>query len=345
MALIQQLAPEANSTRWDDFVHHHNEGTFFHLAGWQRVIQNTYQHKCYYYYAEDEQGEIVGILPLVEQKSALFGHSLVSTPFCVYGGAIANSDEVKKELEDHAIKLAEQLNVDYLELRYKSPQDNDKFITKSVHSYFTYALGDTDETVLAGIKKKQRAVIRHSLKEPLNTDFDADVKDVHDVYAQSVRNLGTPVFPAKYFKNLKKEFGALCELMAVTHQNKPVSAVLSFYFKNEVLPYYGGGLNEARQLKSNDLMYYSLMCHAVKDKNCNSFDFGRSKNESGAYKYKKHWGMEPQPLHYQYYLVKAKELPNLSPNNPKYKMFIKMWQKLPLWASQILGPLLSKYLG
>ncbi|WAJ70708.1 FemAB family XrtA/PEP-CTERM system-associated protein [Catenovulum adriaticum] len=345
MASIQKLAVNSNSEKWDQFVHNHPEGTFFHLAGWQNVIHNTYQHKCWYLYSEDEKGNILGVLPLVELKSKLFGHSLVSTPFCVYGGVIAESNESKQALEEHAIELAKELNVDYLELRYQAPQHNDKFLTKSMHSYFTYELGETDEAILAGIKKKQRAVIRHALKEPLTTNFDAKVTHVHDIYAESVRNLGTPVFPAKYFKNLKQEFGEQCELMTVESNNKAVSAVMSFYYKNEVLPYYGGGLSEARQLKSNDLMYYALMCHAANNKQCTRFDFGRSKNDSGAYKYKKHWGMEPQPLYYQYYLVKATELPNLSPNNPKYKMFIKMWQKLPLWASQKLGPFLSKYLG
>lgn len=345
MALIQQLPINSNSKKWDDFVNNHPEGTFFHLAGWQNVIHKTYQHKCWYFYAEEANGEISGVLPLVELKSKLFGHSLVSTPFCVYGGAIAATDETKLALENKAIELAKKLNVDYLELRYKTPQNNENFLSKSAHSYFTYDLADSDEAILAGIKKKQRAVIRHSLKEPLETNFNADVSQVHQVYAESVRNLGTPVFPAKYFENLKQEFGDLCELMTVESNNSPVSAVMSFYYKNEVLPYYGGGLNEARQLKSNDLMYYALMCHAATNQQCNSFDFGRSKNDSGAFKYKKHWGMTPQPLYYQYYLVKATELPNLSPNNPKYKMFIKMWQKLPLWASRMLGPLLSKYLG
>jgi FemAB-related protein (PEP-CTERM system-associated) len=122
------------------------------------------------------------------------------------------------------------------------------------------------------------------------------------------------------------------------------SAVMNFYFNNQVLPYYGGGNDTARGLKSADFMYYQVMCHA-REKSCRWFDFGRSKNDSGPYKYKKNWGMEPKSLYYYYHLVNAKELPNLSPNNPKYKFFIQMWQKLPLKVSQFIGPFLSKYLG
>ena len=119
---------------------------------------------------------------------------------------------------------------------------------------------------------------------------------------------------------------------------------MNFYFNEQVLPYYGGGNDAARQLKSADYMYYQVMCHG-RDKGCNWFDFGRSKNDSGPFKYKKNWGMEPQSLHYYYHLVNAEALPNLSPNNPKYKYFIRMWQKLPLKLSQFLGPFLAKYLG
>lgn len=342
---IHQLNQNSDSKAWDDYVDNHQEGSFFHLSGWMRVIAKTYQHKSHYIYATNKDNQIIGVLPLVEQKSFLFGHTLVSTPFCVYGGAIADSPEVQTKLEDEAIEIAKKLNVDHLELRYKSEQNNPKFLTKDTHCYFTYDLEDSDDKILAGVKKKQRAVIRQSLKESLETDFNASTKMVHDVYAESVRNLGTPVFPAKYFENLKQEFGERCELMTVAKEGKIASAVMSFYYKQQVLPYYGGGLFEARALKSNDLMYYALMCHAQQNKNCTNFDFGRSKNDSGSFKYKKHWGMEAIPLHYQYYLVKSSELPNLSPNNPKYQMFIKMWQKLPVKVSQFLGPFLSKYLG
>ncbi|WP_143871120.1 FemAB family XrtA/PEP-CTERM system-associated protein [Catenovulum sediminis] len=342
---IETLEIGTRQADWDAYVDNHSDGNFFHLSGWQSVIKNSYKHKDHFIYATDEENQIIGVLPLFEQKSRLFGHALVSTPFCVYGGAIANNNEIKHQLESAAIKLAEDLQVDYLELRYKSLQDNEKFITKNAHSYFTYPLAESDEKILAGIKKKQRAVIRHALKENLNVNFDAQVKDVHDIYSESVRNLGTPVFPARYFYQLKKVFGERCEFMTVSKENDILSAVLSFYYKGEVAPYYGGGVQEARHYKSNDLMYYALMCHAHNERNCHSFDFGRSKNESGAYKYKKHWGIEPQPLYYQYYLVKAAELPNLSPNNPKYKIFINLWQKLPVRVSQFLGPFLSKYLG
>ena len=144
---------------------------------------------------------------------------------------------------------------------------------------------------------------------------------------------------------MQAEFGQDVDVVVVNDPSgKPSNAVMNFYFNDQVLPYYGGGNSDARYLKSADLMYYHVMCQAKK-KGYQWYDFGRSKNDSGPYKYKKNWGMTPEPLHYYYHLVKAEDLPNLSPNNPKYKLFIAMWQKLPLKVSQIIGPFLSKYLG
>lgn len=326
---------------WDDFVYASDEATFFHLSGWQDIIDSV-GHKCFYLYAT-QAGTIVGVLPLARVKSLLFGDALVSTPFCVYGGAVG-SDNVKRFLESAAQQLATQLQVQHLELRNQYPQQN-SLHTRVQHANFSMALADTPEQILADVKKKQRAVIRHSLNESLNYTLDPALDDFYHTYSQSVLNLGTPVFSKTFFTKILEVFPDNSEILTVRKDNKAISSVLSFYFKGQVLPYYGGGIEQARQLKSNDFMYYQLMCHAKLNKQCDQFDFGRSKIDSGAYSYKKHWGMTATELPYQYYLVTADELPNLSPNNPKYQLFIRLWKKLPLKFSQWLGPKLSKYLG
>ncbi|WNO60696.1 FemAB family XrtA/PEP-CTERM system-associated protein [Rheinheimera sp. MMS21-TC3] len=326
---------------WDDFVYASDEATFFHLSGWQDIIDSV-GHKCFYLYAT-QANTIVGILPLARVKSRLFGDALVSTPFCVYGGAIG-SDDVKRFLELSAQQLATKLQVQHLELRNQHAQNNN-LETRVQHANFSTPLADSPEQILAAVKKKQRAVIRHSLNESLHYTLDSSLDDFYQTYSQSVRNLGTPVFSKTFFAKILTTFANESEILTVRKDNKAISSVLSFYFKGQVLPYYGGGIEQARQLKSNDFMYYQLMCHAKLNKQCDQFDFGRSKIDSGAYSYKKHWGMTATELPYQYYLVTADELPNLSPNNPKYQLFIRLWKKLPLKFSQWLGPKLSKYLG
>lgn len=345
--LIKSLKP-TDFTRWNDYVKSHNQGSFFHLSGWQTVIENSFDHGCYYLYAEVE-GKICGVLPLVEVKSKLFGHALISTPFCVYGGAITDSEDITRQLEQHACEIAEQLEVDYLELRYKEKQ-NSSLLLKQASSTFGCELGDDAEKILANVKKKQRAVIRHSLKNELSftttqKNNSQVFEDFYQLLSTSYRNLGTPIFSKKFFQQLVDVFGDDVDIAVIADKTEqPSTAVMNFYFNEQVLPYYGGGNSDARYLKSADYMYYQIMCSA-RDKGYTWFDFGRSKNDGGPYKYKKSWGMEPEPLYYYYHLVKAQDLPNLSPNNPKYKVFIGLWQKLPLKISQLIGPFLSKYLG
>lgn len=344
-AIVKKLTP-ATYNLWDDYVKQHSQGSFFHLSGWQQVISKSFAHDCYFLYIQLNDN-ILGVLPLVEVKSKLFGHALVSTPFCVYGGAIADSVEYTRQLEQEACQLAEQLGVDYLELRYKEQQDSN-LLLKQAHSTFGCELAEDGDKILASIKKKQRAVIRHSLKNELTCELQSGTDNLSDFYqllSTSYRNLGTPIFSKTYFNNLAEVFGDEIDIAVIKDKNGDLSsAVMNFYFNDQVLPYYGGGNDAARGLKSADYMYYQVMCNAS-EKGYKWYDFGRSKNDSGPYKYKKNWGMEPQPLYYYYHLVNAKELPNLSPNNPKYKLFIQLWQKLPLKVSQIVGPFLSKYLG
>ena len=336
---------QSDKPLWNEFVDTHEHGTFFHLAEWAELIKDVFSHAAHYIWARSiTSGEVLGVLPLVEQKSKLFGHSLISTPFCVYGGAIAKNDNIREALENKALEIGRELAVDYVELRYKKEVQNENFDRFCHHSTFGSELLEGRDNILAAVKKKQRANIRHSLKNALNIRIDEDAETAYGIYSESVRNLGTPVFHPSYFPSLFNYFGNKVNVLTVESNGKPISSVLSFYYKNQVLPYYGGGTSSARTLKSNDLMYFELMCHA-QERGCQHFDFGRSKDDSGAFKYKETWGMQPEPLHYMRALVKATEHPNLSPNNPKYALVINTWKKLPLWVSRIVGPYLSKYLG
>lgn len=328
---------------WDAYVARKEDATFFHLAGWYRAIGDSFGHEPHYLRAVDDAGNMRGILPLFEVKSVLFGHALVSVPFGVYGGAVADSADIRRKLEDHAATLATDLGVDYLELR-NIEQSRDDWPVKSLHATFRRELPPEDESILLSIKNKQRAVVRKSLRNGLRSEIQHDVDDFFHAYSTSVRNLGTPVFSKRYFRNLKSVFRDQCEIVAVKAQEELHCGLISFYFKDQVLPFYGGGLPISRQSKAMDFMYYDLMCRAAKS-GCNSYDFGRSKVDSGPYNYKRHWGFTPQLLHYQYFLVKAEKLPDLNVANPRFQLMINAWRKLPLRVSQTLGPMVSKYLG
>lgn len=329
--------------RWDAYVNAAPGATFFHRAGWKIVLERAFGHSTFFLYAEDA-GEIVGVLPLAQVKSVLFGNTLASLPFCVYGGIVADNDAVATALREEACRLAQQLKVDALELRNMTPSNAD-WPVKELYYTFRKAIDPCDDVNLKAIPNRQRAMVRKGLKEGLSSEWDAGVERLYRVYSESVRNLGTPVFSVKYLRILRQVFGDDCSVLMIKHQGKDVAAVMSFYFRDEVIPYYGGSTSEARTIKGvNHVMYWELMRYSA-EQGYRLFDFGRSKAGTGPYSFKKNFGFEPQSLPYEYYLVKSTSVPDVNPLNPKYQLMINVWSKLPLPVANFMGPFLARSLG
>jgi FemAB-related protein (PEP-CTERM system-associated) len=340
---VQALENGAQA-KWDAFVDVCDDATFFHRAGWKRVIEESLGHDAHFLYAEDEAGQIVGVLPLVFIRSPLFGKSLSSTAFCVYGGPAVLSTEAADALTARAVEIGQRLRVGHIEYRSRKPTQSDWTRNSSLYVTFRKPIDPDPEKNLLAIPRKQRAMVRKGIKNGLASEIDQNVERMHAIYAESVRNLGTPVFPRRYFAALKKEFGNDCEVLTIVSQGKPVASVMSFFFRNEVLPYYGGGTIEARDVAANDFMYWEVMRRAG-ERGYGLFDFGRSKVGTGAFDFKTHWGFEPEPLHYEYRLLTAKELPEINPLNPKFKLFIAAWKRLPLPVANFIGPWIASDLG
>lgn len=336
------LLSHADFGKWDAFVEACPEATFFHRAGWKTIIEKAFGHRTHYLLAE-RNGAIVGVLPLTEIKSRLFGHSLVSNAFCVYGGIAATDEDARNTLDQHAQALALELNVDHMEYRQIKPFHAD---WPSQDLYFTFRKPidpDVEQNMLA-IPRKQRAMVRKGIKNGLTSELDSGVDRFFSLFADNVKRHGTPALPKRYFALLKEVFGKDCEILSVLHEGQLVSSVLTFYFKDEVLPYYAGDLEDARHLAANDFKYWELMRMGC-ERGYRLFDYGRSKLGTGQYDFKKNWGFEPTPLHYEYYLVNARSIPQHNPLNPKYRLFIQMWRKLPTPVANTLGPHIVKNLG
>jgi FemAB-related protein (PEP-CTERM system-associated) len=337
-----KLLDESNCSRWDEFVQQNTDATFFHQAGWKVVIEKAFGHKTYFFYVE-KKGKITGILPLVHINSLLFGNTLVSLAPCVYGGVVASDNQSYIELNEKACHLANELGVNCLEIRNKAQKHPDRPY-KELYVYFRKELdADIDKNFMA-IPRKQRAMVRKGIEAGLTSVIDTNIDSIYKAYSESVRNLGTPVFSKKYFQILKDVFGHQCEVLSVLHNGQLIASVMSFYFKDEILPYYGGGTELSRILKGNDFMYWEVMRRAV-EKGIKVFDFGRSKIGTGSYSFKKNWGFSPQQLYYEFYLVKSTSIPDVNTLNPKYKFFIAAWKRLPLSISQVIGPFLAKNLS
>lgn len=333
---------DSDSAAWNQYVDQAENSTFFHLQEWRSIYTDVLGHKPYYLIAKSNQ-EIVGVFPLVQVKSRLFGNALISVPFGVYGGALADDDQVYQALSEHAIELAQELGVDYVEVR-EQQQTCSEWTAKDLYVTFQKPLFDNEEENFKAIPRKQRAMVRKAIDQGLTSEWDDSAERFYAMYSESVRNLGTPVLAKKYYQSLLGTFGDKCSVLTILNEGKPVSSVLNFYFKDQVLPFYGGGPAEARACKANDFMYWELMRLSVAQ-GIKVFDFGRSKNGAGSYRFKKHWGFEPEPLYYRFHLVNAKQLPDLNPTNPKYQMAIKAWKKLPLPVTHIVGPIIARNLG
>lgn len=339
---VSELQP-VDFARWDQFVSGCSEATFFHRAGWKTVLEQAFGHRAYFLYAEAD-GRIEGVLPLAEVSSILFGHTLVALPFCVYGGVAATTERARRALDEAARMLAGELRVDHLEYRSRTPQQPD-WVHRDLYVTFRKEIDPDVERNLLAIPRKQRAMVRKGIKEGLKSEIDEGVDRFFAAYSASVHRLGTPVFSRRYFQILMQVFGADCEVLTVTQgEGRLIASVLSFYFRDEVLPYYGGGTAAAREVAGNDFMYWEVMRRAC-ERGIRVFDYGRSKLGTGSYDFKKNWGFEPQPLHYEYLLVNAKRVPDHNPLNPKYRLFIKLWQRLPLPIANLIGPHIVKSLG
>jgi FemAB-related protein (PEP-CTERM system-associated) len=328
--------------RWDAFVAACPEATFFHRAGWREVLERAFGHRTHYLLAE-RGGEIVGVLPLTEIRSRLFGHALISNAFCVYGGIATTDEAARAALDSEARKLARALQVGYLEYRNLRPRHPD-WPTQDLYCTFRKPLEPDVEANLKAVPRKQRAMVRKGMKNGLKAEFDADVDRFYALFADNVHRHGTPVLPRHYFVLLKEVFGADCDVLTVTHQGRAVSSVLTFWFRDEVLPYYAGDVPAARELAANDFKYWELMRHAC-ERGCRVFDYGRSKRGTGQFDFKKNWGFTPQPLYYEYDLVRLSHIPQHNPANPKYRLFIALWKRLPRAVVNTLGPHLVKSLG
>jgi FemAB-related protein (PEP-CTERM system-associated) len=287
---------------------------------------------------------LCGVFPLGEVKHLLFGHSLVSVPFCVYGGVLANDDQAREALEIDATRLATDLGVDYLEARNQRPVRDDWLRKDGLYVTFRRAISEDHDANMNAIPRKQRAMVRKGIKAGLVGELDEGIDNLYLAYSESVRNLGTPVFPKAHFRAIRAEFGDDVDVVTVRHEGVVVASVMNYYFRDQVLPFYGGGVATARNLAANAFMYWEVMRRAV-ERDCRVFDFGRSKVGTGSYSFKKHWGFEPEPLNYEYHLVRASEMPDLNPNNPKYRLFINAWKKLPVGVSRAIGPWLARGLA
>jgi FemAB-related protein (PEP-CTERM system-associated) len=327
---------------WDQFVLDHPHGSPFHLTAWMKSIEQTFGYRPLYLLAATGK-RIRGVLPLFLVKNLLMGKALISSPFAVYGGILADSEESRQALCAQARKLGEQLEVKHLEFRNGWEEQCSGLARIQRYVTFTQAIGPEEGAILEAIPRKTRYMVRKSLKEKMESRREfSDSNAFEQLYSQSLRRLGTPGFPPCHFRALLDNFRGMVDIREVRLGDRTVAAVLSFYFRDQVLPYYGASDPEYNAFAPNNFMYYDLMRWGGRN-GYSIFDFGRSKKVKGSYDFKSHWGMMERELPYEVMLVKRKKLPNYSPANPVFRLPILCWQRLPLAVTRALGPRLIRF--
>jgi FemAB-related protein (PEP-CTERM system-associated) len=332
---ISHLDSDAESS-WDRYVFSHPAGTFFHQLGWKRVMEGTYGYQPFYLCARRDK-EITGIAPTFLTSSWLTGRCLMSLPFAVYGGICASDAESERALIARLEQLADELQVGHLELRNRSAS-LPEYQENSRYSTFTMPIGPDTEALYKGFPKDIRYMIRKGEKAGLQARSGFDQLDTfYRLMTINLRRLGTPAFPRVLFENLIREYPGQVDLTVVYAENRAVAGGLSFFFRDWMQPYYIGSLDEAKELAANNFLWWQLIKRGA-EKGYSTFDFGRSKNNSGNFQFKKKWNPRIELLKYQIRLFRRTSLPDNSPTNSKFQKASGLWKRMPLALTRTIGP-------
>jgi FemAB-related protein (PEP-CTERM system-associated) len=336
------LFRDEDARAWDAFVLDSPHGTFFHLSGWRHAIRDTLGHRCLWHIAR-RGDQVTGVFPISWIRNKIFGDCFVSSPLGVYGGILADDESTYNQLLNAARGHGDRLGVKYLELRNRADLFPSALPSRNLYVTFIQDLEPGPDKLLQGMPRDTRYMIRKSLKSNLEWVQDDALDDFYEIYAANVHRLGTPVFPKRLFVCLQREFPQRCKIFGVRKSGKMIAGVFCFYFRDQVLPYYGGSLPEFNRDATNNFMYWNLIVQSCRD-GLRWFDFGRSKKGTGACEFKSSWGMEVKDLPYRYVLLRATEVPHLSPVDKQFQTPVAIWKKMPPSWAKVLGPRVIRWI-
>ena len=329
-------------SRWDDYVLGHPCATGYHLIGWKPVMEDAFGHRTCYLMSLDADGQVRGVLPLVFVGSLFFGRFLVSLPFINYGGILVDTAASQTSLLNAAVERAKELRVSYIELRHEGLMDLEWPAKQHKVSMRLELPNDVDE-LWSRFPSKLRSQIRRAQKEGMCVRVGGDeiLDDFYQVFSKNMRDLGTPVYGRNFFAQISKTFAKNTRIVAVYLQDRPLAAGFLYGFRRVLEIMSASSDRRYNRLAPNMLLYSSVLNYACQA-GFRVFDFGRSTPGSGTYAFKEQWGARPVQLTWYYWLSKRDSPPDLSPSNPRYRLAVSAWQRLPLFVSQRLGPSISR---
>ena len=331
---------DVDEVGWDSFVETAEQATGYHRFRWKSVITQSFGHRCYYFAAIDDCGVWRGMLPLVHMRSRLFGNFLVSVPFVNYGGLLCNDSLAARLLLEEAERLLKSVQATHVELRHLR-YSMEGLSSKEHKVTMILELADNEDVQWKSLNPKVRNQIRKAQKSGLRfASGNAELLDgFYEVFARNMRDLGTPVYAKNFFKRVLTSFPDSSRVLAVYYENRIIAAGMALWFRDVLEIPWASSIGEYNALCPNNMLYWEAIKFAINN-GFKKFDFGRSTLNEGTFNFKKQWGALPVQLYWQYLLREGQTIPHLSPSNPKYRTAIRVWQKLPVPVTKLLGPLI-----
>jgi serine/alanine adding enzyme len=342
--MMVRLCSAADDARWDDYVLQSPRAHAYHLSAWRRIIDTSFGHRTYYLMSEDAEGRVNGVLPLVRLRSRIFGDFMVSVPYVNYGGPCADNEEIARALIGESARLGEANRVHHVEVRLEAATDYGLRV-RSAKVSMRLPLPASPDQLWKGFPSKLRSQVKRAQQESMDVRIgrEQELDAFYEVFAANMRDLGTPVYAKKFFATVLRELPDSACICSLYLHGKPVAAGFLIGFRDTLEIPWASSLRRYGRLSPNMLLYWSVLKYAC-ERGYARFDFGRSSPDSGPYRFKAQWGASPVTLHWHYWVPEGTELPDLTPRNPRYQLAVRVWQRLPVALTKIIGPSIVKNL-
>lgn len=341
-AVSIRSATYGDGEAWNDFVRSSPQGSFYLRYEWESVNRELLGRRTEFILAQ-RGDQVVGVLPLVFVSSRLFGRFLCSMPFVNMGGPAAADPSIERLLVEEACRRADALRCDCLEIRADRPLPGLEAVSRKVS--MTVALDSNPDSVWDAFSSKHRKNIRRAYARGIEVRAGGEelLSDFYRQMSLGWRGLGTPLYAREYFSGILKRFGSDVRIFVAYLDGVPIATAFNGHFGDTVEGMWAAGDPEYRQLAPNYVLYWEMIKDAC-ERGYGRFHLGRSSPDSGSVQFKAKWNAEAEPLHWNYHLVEAEEIPALNPDNPKYELVIRAWRRLPLPVTRFLGPRLARFI-
>jgi FemAB-related protein (PEP-CTERM system-associated) len=328
----------SDDAAWDAYVMGQPAANQYHLSAWRRVIESSFGHRTHYLTSANDSGQINGVLPLVRVQSRLFGDFLVSLPFVNYGGPCADSVEIERNLVRGAIELARQEGVRQLEIRTEQATESELQVRSRKVSMRLPLPGSPDE-----LWKALGSKLRNQIKRPerenvtIRIGRETELSAFYDVFALNMRDLGTPVYSKALFSSVLRQLPDSSWIVSAYVGETAVASGLLVGFRDMIEIPWASSLRSFNSIGTNVFLYWHLLKFSI-ERGYRTFDFGRSTPNSGPYRFKRQWGAQPVPLNWQYWVPEGAVLAEVNPDNPRFDLPKRIWQRLPVPLTRLIGP-------